>query len=508
MSVRNGVIKSSITIVFFYFFAKVLSFLVEMIIASKYGACFETDAYYLTEGTVMAISPLLTIGVWKVFMPEYKRLIVKNQESDAVEFTESMLAFFLMLSVLLSLVFFLFPSIILNVFAPGYNEKQVEYSSDLIRVFSFIFVFGTVTIFPSAILQSRSLFSKSQLKEIIVFLFPLIYLLVFSEFGQKGLAISLLVGHMIAMFVMYYYLLPYFKISLSPKITIRKYGNILKLYPIACINAVLLQLNAVIDKMFSSTLVVGSISFMNYGAKVINFFNGIISTAISMALFPYLAEMIAKKEDERFRSFFVGSISILCAILFPMTCVLSLFSIDIISILFGHGKFSGDDIQITSKILFIYGIGLPAMGITTIVNDIFYINKQVKILMYTSVVNIISNIILDFLLIDKLGVVGLCMATTISLYVSLLIKLFYMREIVSANRFLIGNIISVMGACVFSMGTFYFIKKYMEEYFVGYFYHFICGVIIFFALYLVVLQSNKYYRTQCMTIIMNLKKRI
>lgn len=509
MSLRNKVFKGSIILVFFYVLAKILSFLVEMLIASNYGACFETDAYYLAEGIYMAFIPLISIGIWKVFMPEYKRMIVEGKFEDANSFTGSMILVFFLLSILVTAYFVVFPESLISVFAPGYNIHQISYSSKLLRILSFTFIIATASVFPSAILQSRSLFSKSQLKEVLVFIFPLVYLFLFSkDYGLYGLIISSIIGNIFAMLVLYYLVSPYYKFKISHFYRLKNYLGVLKLYPIACLNSILLQLNAVIDKMFSSTLFIGSITVLSYGTKVINLFNGIISTAISVSLFPYFTEMIAKNEITEFRRFFLKCVSMMCALLVPMTFLLCLFSNEIINMLFGYGKFSGAAIKETSNVLFMYSLGLMAMGLSTIVNDIFFIKKQVRVLLYTTIINLLCNIVLDFIFIDRFSVSGLSLATTISLYISIFLKFFFLRKTVSVNRFLIMNFSWIVLSCILSYLSIHVLNHFFFTENSSVFIRLVINVSVFALVYIFIIQFNSFYRDQCKGILMNIVKKI
>lgn len=508
MSLRNKVFKSSIIIVVFYVLAKIMSFLVEMLIASNYGACFETDAYYLAEGIYMAFIPLISVGIWKVFMPEYKKMIVAGKIEDANSFTGSMILVFFLLSILVTAYFIVFPESLISVFAPGYNIHQISFSSRLLRILSFTFIVATVTVFPTAILQSRSLFSKSQLKEVLVFVFPLVYLILFSkDYGLYGLIVSSIIGNIFAMIVLYYLVSPFYKFKISHSCRLKKYLGVLKLYPIACLNSILLQMNAVIDKMFSSTLFIGSITVLSYGTKVINLFNGIISTAISVSLFPYFTEMIAKNEITEFQKFFIKCVSMMCALLVPMVFLLCLFSNEIIYILFGYGKFSESAIKETSNVLFMYGLGLMAMGLTTIVNDIFFIRKQASVLLYTTIVNLLCNIVLDFIFINRFSVSGLSLATTISLYISLFLKFFFLRNIVSVNRFLIMNFISVLLSCILSWLSIHVLNHLFTED-SNVFIRLVVNVSVFVLIYILTIQFNNFYRNQCKGLLVNIVKKI
>lgn len=501
MERKNTIIKGTLILIVYYLAAKILSFMIEMLIAAKFGPCIETDAYYLVDGIILSLSPMLSVGIWKLFMPEYKSRIVRCQYKEANEITHRLILVFLLFSLLLSLFIFLFSNKVVRIYAPGFDASSIDVSVSILNILLFTFILGTATIFPSAILQSGNYFSKSQLKEIVLFIPPLFYLLFFSSsFGIIGLAYSVIIGYMVALFTQYYLVLPYYTFKIRYRLINKDTINILKLYPVACINAVILQLNGVIGKMFSSTLAIGSITYLNYGCKIIHLFNGVFSTAVSVAVFPHLTEILTRNDNIEVKKFVSHYFSLLCALLFPVASLTFLFSNEIISVLFGYGKFDENSVFITARVLFMYGLGLVAMGLTTFVDDIFYITKKVKILLYTTILNIICNIIFAFLLIKNYDVVGLALASTISIHVSLLLKVFFIRDIFRLDKFLLRNIVSILFACLLAIIFIYGIR-YMQ---ISSGYHLvdlIMGGTIFVILYSISLLHNNFYKQQCKGII-------
>lgn len=491
------IFKGTAILVIYSLTAKFLSFLIELLIASKFGASMETDAYYLTYGIILSVFPMLSVGIWKVFMPEYKTCMAQGRNDHAKILSDQLMVVFVGIALAITLFFNLSPRFVISCFAPGFNEQSINLSVNILRILSFVFVFNTVSTFPSAMLQAKSLFSKSQVKEVVLFLFPLAYLIIFApDRGVEGLAVSVLVGVFVAMVWQYCLVLPYYRWSKPHKILNRETLEILKLYPIACLNAIINQLNNIIDKVFASTLGVGAVTYLNYGARIIHLFDGLFSTAISVAIFPHLIEMWAKQDIKRLSNFLSKYISLLCAILIPLSLLVLILSNEIIDVLFGHGKFDEQSVKSAAMVLFMYGPGLLAMGLTTVFNDIFYIRKKIKALLFTTIINIICNIILDFLLIKNFNVAGLSFGTTISLYISLSVKMYLMRDILKVNKEMLKDI----GFVLVSAAIAYFSCRIV----VG------CGIVhftkylqlavvasLFIVIYAAILFINSNYRNQC-----------
>lgn len=504
--VKKGIVlKGTFILVLFYVLAKIISFLIEMSIASNFGANIHTDSYYLVDGIIASVGPMLSIGVWKVFMPEYKIQIVQGNVNKANSITDSLIVIFLLLSILLSFLFLCLPTWLIKIFAPGFNDEATAYAVNILRVLVFVFILGTITTFPSAILQSRSLFSKSQVKEIITFIPPLLYLLIFgSKYGIIGFAYSILIGYVVAFLSQYIILLPYYRFSIPKQIFTPEVFKLLKLYPVACLNAIINQLNTIVDRMFSSTLVFGSITFLNYGGKIIHLFDGVFSTAISVAMFPHITEMYVKSDSIDFANFFKKYVSLFCAILFPVMSMLLISSKDIVSLLFGYGKFDSNSVLITSHVLFMYAIGLPAMGLSTIFNDVYYLQKKIKLLLLTTIISIISNIFLDYIFIKYYDVAGLSLATTIAIYISLFFKFYLINDVAQFNFSFFYNLLYIFVGCILGAVFSYFLLDGINNTLLS----IIARCVLFVIVYLVVIQFNLFYRKECVEVLSSIKRKI
>ncbi len=502
---KGLVLKGTVILVLFYVLAKIISFFIEMSIASNFGANIYTDSYYLVDGIIASVGPMLSIGVWKVFMPEYKIQVVQGNVSKANNITNSLIVIFLFLSVFLSFLFLCFPTGLIKIFAPGFNNEAITYAVNILKVLVYIFILGTITTFPSAILQSHSLFSKSQVKEIITFIPPLCYLLIFgSKYGIIGFAYSILIGYIVAFFSQYILLLPYYRFSIPKQIFTPEVFKLLKLYPVACLNAIINQLNTIVDRMFSSTLIFGSITFLNYGGKIIHLFDGVFSTAISVAMFPHLTEMYVKTDSNDFAIFFRKYLSLFCAIIFPVMSMLLISSKDIVSLLFGYGKFNSNSVLITSHVLFMYAVGLPAMGLSTIFNDVYYLQKKIKLLLLTTIISIISNIILDYIFIKYYGVAGLSLATTIAIYISLFFKFYLINDVVKFDFSFIYNLVYIFVGCILGAVFSYLLLDGISNSL----FSIIARSVLFVITYLFIIQFNIFYRKECVEMMNSMKRKV
>ncbi|QAS62037.1 hypothetical protein EI377_15605 [Clostridium septicum] len=184
-------------------------------------------------------------------------------------------------------------------------------------------------------------------------------------------------------------------------------------------------------------------------------YNSIILIGISY-IFPYLSHDFASGKIEVFKEKVSKSINIIFLILMPINILLIQLNDEVISILYGYGSFSRDAIQLTSSILLFLSIGVVFMGIRELINRAYYSAKNTKIPMKYSVLGISINIILGLLLAKRFGVIGVAIASSLSILLSTFAICFKFKRILELNL-LSKRFIKV---CIYNSNTILYNKIY------------------------------------------------
>jgi murein biosynthesis integral membrane protein MurJ len=463
-----------------------------MLTAYSLGASEMSDIYFVIYSIYTIISPMISIGIWKVYMPSYKEKLVLNKENEALDITSKLLVFFLLISLCIIAVINIFPAYTIFIFAPGFNMSAVDVGIPLLRIISILFFLGIIHTFGSAILQANQQFKKSQSKGVIQHIPTLVYLVIFTnKVTIVGLTLSIVFGEVLSAIVMMCYSKPYYRFRLPNKIFDSETCIILKTIPSACAVSIINQLNGIIDKAFASSLKTGSITCLNYGSKLCYFFDGIFSTAVSTAVFPTLTELLVINDKKKVEEFVGKYLSILSFFIIGVTVYLIAFSNDVVMILFGRGEFDLEAVNLTGLVLLTYSLGLLAMCFNTIVNDVFYIKKATNILLITTVINLALNVFFNALFIKKFGVAGLSLATTASLYITMIIKLAFARRylIIQKRTFINAFAMIINGVICFVVlsSLSVLLKNVYIKLFIG-------AVVLSILFVLLAFSFNKFYR--------------
>ena len=280
--VRNLKIVFLLTIL-----AKIASFLSEVIIANYLGTSNKADAYSMIAGIHAVIYPMLGIGIWSIFLPKYQKQKTISNVKATKEYSDKVITIFIMLSSAIALFVFVFADWIIAIASPGFDGETKNIAASLLRIYSPYFVFSTISSVYAAMLQSHGKFLGSQLREFVsylptIILGPVMYLYI----GVSGFAIALVIGSILRLVIQFPFINWGYRYKPNFRFKDRAVISLFKKSPAAIITSSSDQILTLVDKIMASTLAVGSVASLNYGSKLTNAINGVLTNSVSTVLFP------------------------------------------------------------------------------------------------------------------------------------------------------------------------------------------------------------------------------
>ncbi len=421
--------------------AKFASFISELIIASLLGTTEKADAYSLIIGIHQMIYPMLNIGIWSIFLPIYKKNTSKMEQNKKNELINNVLTLFLLISSVIVIFILLFSNIIISIVGKGFSIELQNLCATLLRIYSPYFIFVIVSSVFAAVLQSEEKFFGSQIREVATYLPTIVFGPIFYKlFGINGLIIVHVFGGILRLIILIPFFDKKYKFRLKLNIKDKSIITIIKKTPSVLVTTAIEQINALIDKIMASSLIVGSVSSLSYGNKLINVFNGLFTSAVATTLYPTLNTMIINKDEEKLKKIVSQTIVAMGLLVIPISFLAVYFRTEIVTIVFARGKFNKDSIAITSMTFLGYLVGMFFVGIKEFINKVFYSYGDTKIIMNVSIICIIINIILNFILINYFNVSGLALATSIAsiIYFVIAIVLLNKKNSIDFKKVVIG----------------------------------------------------------------------
>jgi putative peptidoglycan lipid II flippase len=174
------------------------------------------------------------------------------------------------------------------------------------------------------------------------------------------------------------------------------------------------QINITVDMTLGMLIGPGANSSLWYGNRLMQFPLGIFALAMGTALLPMLAQQIARGEKEASRKTLSFALRSIFFIIIPSSVGLIVLREPIIRVLFERGEFDAVSTARSAAVLLGFTIGLFAFAGQKIMNSGYYAAQDSKTPMRTSIFALISNIVLNLILMVPFKEAGLAVATSIA----------------------------------------------------------------------------------------------
>jgi len=219
------------------------------------------------------------------------------------------------------------------------------------------------------------------------------------------------------------------------------------------------QINLLLDTLIASFLITGSISWLYYADRLLEFPLGLFGIGIATVVLPSLAKLHNKNNQTEFTATLDWGIKVVSFFGWPALAGLMVLAQPIIMVLFMRGEFSQNDVMQVSMALFAYLSGLLSFMFIKILAPGYYARQDTKTPVKIGIIAMVSNMAFNLMLAPFFGYVGLAIATTLSatfnawmLYRGL--KAAQIYHLATATKIFIGKLVTsaaVMALVVYAL---------------------------------------------------------
>jgi putative peptidoglycan lipid II flippase len=180
------------------------------------------------------------------------------------------------------------------------------------------------------------------------------------------------------------------------------------------------QITVVVNTLLASLLPAGTVSYLYYADRVMEFPLGVFGIALATAALPSMSRQAARRELAALRATLEWALRMSAFVAVPATVGLLVLGAPIVRLLFQRGEFTPADGVLTAQALAGYAVGLPAFSATRIAAQTFYALGDTRTPVLVGFVSVAVNVVLALLLMWPLQHVGLALASSLSSYVNVL----------------------------------------------------------------------------------------
>lgn len=424
---KNPTITNVITVGLITLLVSGISFFKEMMVANTFGLSELLDTFYIAVLVPSLISGVFLGSFHSVFIPNYVNELKLKKNIGSFQSTSFLVT--IGVSLLFLIIAILFTDVYIETFFHGHTQQYYELIKSQFYFVAPCILFWGFSSILSGLLTIDDEFRYTTINAIFTPISIVVCLIFYrDELGNVVLAFGMLIGSFLSFLLLLMVALKRNIIHLQkPDFVSPNIRMLFRQLPAKLSSSLMAGINPLVDQYFSAQLIIGSIAALNYGIKIPSFAISIIGAALGNVLLPYFSKYAIDNRIEAFKKLqtilkyvTIGSIIVLI--------VLFLLSAPIIRLLFERNAFLSSDTIIVSRIQQMYLLQIPSFvaGIIMI-KFLTSINKN-NFMVFTALLTLMMNVILNYIFIKIMGVYGLALSTSIvSISNSILLYIYIQR---------------------------------------------------------------------------------
>ncbi|MEW5889418.1 MAG: murein biosynthesis integral membrane protein MurJ [Pseudomonadota bacterium] len=397
--------------------SRILGFVRDFVIARAFGAGAATDAFFVAFRLPNLLRRLFAEGAFsQAFVPilaEYKNRRGERDTRVLVDHVATLLSLALLAVTALGIAV---APILIYVSAPGFaaDQAKFELTVALTRITFPYILFMSLVALAGGILNTWSRFAVPAFTPVLLNLsFIAFALFAAPHFDPPitALAWAVLAGGMLQLALQLPYLgrigmLPRFAFSLrDPGV-----NRILKLMLPALIGVSINQISLLINTIFASFLPTGSVSWLYYADRLMEFPAGLLGAALGTILLPSLSKHHAEANSEEFSALLDWGLRLTLLLTLPAALALAMLAVPLLATLFNYGAFGAEDVLRTREALMAYSVGLAGLILVKVLAPGFYARQDIRTPVKIGLITLAATQLMNLAFVIPLQHAGLALA--------------------------------------------------------------------------------------------------
>jgi len=399
------------------FLSRVLGYARDFLIARTFGAGLATDAFFVAFKIPNLLRRLFAEGAFsQAFVPilsEYRTRQTPEETRSLVDAVATVLFVALLAATALGVAAAPF---IIYVSAPGFaaDAQKFELTVSLLRITFPYVLFISMVALAAGVLNTWNRFAVPAFTPVLLN----VSFIVAAAFGAPyfdppivALAWAVFAGGVLQLAMQLPFLarlgmLPRWRLSLGhPGVR-----RVLTLMAPAVFGVSVAQISLLLNMIFASFLVTGSVSWLYYADRLMEFPAGVLGVAVGTILLPSLSKYHSAGEPAEYSRLLDWGLRMTLLLAVPAAASLAVIAAPLIATLFHYGRFTVEDAAMTERALVAYSIGLVGMILVKILAPGFYARQNVVTPVKIGVLTLVATQAMNFAFVGVLAHAGLALA--------------------------------------------------------------------------------------------------
>ncbi len=415
--------------------SRILGFIRDMLFARIFGVDGATDAFFVAFKIPNFMRRLFAEGAFaQAFVPvlsDYKEKGSQAALKAFIDRTAGTLALVLMVVTIIGVIA---SPILIMMFAPGFMSegKQYDMAVEMLRItFPYLFFISCVAL-SGGILNAHGQFAVPAFTPVFLNICMIAAAIWLSPLLPNPI-VALAWGVFAAGVVQLLFQFPVLmRLGLLPRLQpgFKDPGvkRIMKLMLPAIFGVSITQINLLLDTLIASFLAAGSVSWLYYSDRLVEFPLGVFGIALSTVILPSLSRNHAADDSAAFSRSLDWGLRLVMLISIPSAIGLLMLSDAMIATLFQYNQFGWDDVEMASKSLKAYSLGLLGFILVKILIPGFTSRQDTKTPVRFGIYAMIANMGMNIAFVFPLAHAGLALATSLGAFFNASLLFFALKK--------------------------------------------------------------------------------
>ncbi len=417
------------------FISRVLGFVRDMIFAVYFGASGVSDTFFAAFRIPNLLRELFAEGsMSSAFIPVLTEYRQKQGEEEAGRLVKVTFTFILIVVGLICAIGIFFSPAIVTVIAPGFLASAEKFNLTVLltRVMFPFLLFISLAALVMGALNTKKVFFIPALAPAMLNVTLILSIVLFEANASKPIIVAAF-GVLAGGFVQFAFQLPAFfkkgyRLGFEPAFRHPGLKKMLMLLIPATMGLAVNQVNIVVSNILASYLPSGSITYLYYSMRLVQFPIGVFGVAMGMAVLPALSEHAVRGDFERLRDDFSFALRLLFFITVPAMAGLIALREPIVNLLFQRGQFDYAATRGTEEALLFYSIGIWSVVGVRVVTATFYSMQDTRTPVKIAVIAMLSNIVLSLALMGPMKHAGLALSNALASGINFVLLFYFLRK--------------------------------------------------------------------------------
>lgn len=411
---------SSMTLV-----SRVLGLVRDVVIARVFGAGLATDAFFVAFRIPNLLRRLFAEGAFsQAFVPVLAEYRTARGDVDTKLLVDRVATLLATILVAVSVLGVLAAPLIIYVSAPGFSSDvgKFELTVALLRLTFPYILFISLTSLAGGILNTWSRFSIPAFTPTLLnlsFIGFALWLAPYFEPPVMALAWAVFCGGVLQLAFQVPFLV---RIRMMPQLAWAPHDSgvrrILRLMGPAVLGVSVAQISLLINTIFASFLVTGSVTWLYYADRLMELPIGLLGVALGTILLPSLSRRFVEGSRDEYNRLLDWGLRLTFVLAAPCAVALGVIAVPIVATLFKHGEFAAHDVLMTHQAVIAYSIGLVPLVLVKILAPAFYARQNTRTPVKIAVISLLVTQLLNLALVWHLRHAGLALAISLAAWVN------------------------------------------------------------------------------------------